>query len=130
MPDYIALLRKEAESDYSVDFPDFPGCVTAGRSLEEARKFASEALELHVHGMLEDGEELPAASALDAVMRDPHNRDAVVFMVSVPGPKAVRVNVTFPEDVLRQIDEQAKREQLSRSAFLAEAALERIRRTG
>ena len=27
----IALLRKEATSDYGVDFPDFPGCVTAGR---------------------------------------------------------------------------------------------------
>ena len=40
--DYIALLRKDADSDFSVDFPDFPGCVTAGTSLEEARLLAAE----------------------------------------------------------------------------------------
>ena len=28
---YIALLRKDRASDYGVEFPDFPGCVTAGR---------------------------------------------------------------------------------------------------
>jgi predicted RNase H-like HicB family nuclease len=43
---YIALLRKESGTDFGVDFPDFPGCVTAGKTLEEARKMAVEALEL------------------------------------------------------------------------------------
>ncbi len=33
---YIALLRKDEGSDYGVEFPDFPGCVTAGKTLEEA----------------------------------------------------------------------------------------------
>jgi predicted RNase H-like HicB family nuclease len=47
---YIALLRKENGSDYGVEFPDFPGCVSAGRTLEEARRAAHEALELHLEG--------------------------------------------------------------------------------
>ena len=46
MPSYVALLRKDEGSDYGVEFPDFPGCVTAGRSLDEARTMAAEALEL------------------------------------------------------------------------------------
>lgn len=48
MTAFIALMRKEPSSDYGVDFPDFPGCVTAGQTLEEARKFAYEALGLHI----------------------------------------------------------------------------------
>jgi predicted RNase H-like HicB family nuclease len=50
---YIALLRKEKDSDFGVDFPDFPGCITAGKTLEEAHKGASEALRFHIKGMLE-----------------------------------------------------------------------------
>ena len=52
---YIALLRKEPKSDFGVDFPDFPGCVSAGSTTEEAARMAREALELHIEGMLEDG---------------------------------------------------------------------------
>ena len=40
MASYVALIRKDPASDYGVDFPDFPGCVTAGRTLEEARRMA------------------------------------------------------------------------------------------
>ena len=53
---YIGLIHKDPGSEYGVSFPDFPGCVTAGVSLEEARIMAQEALTLHVEGMLEDGE--------------------------------------------------------------------------
>ncbi len=117
---YLALLRKEAASDFGVDFPDFPGCVTAGRTLEEARIMAAEALELHLTGILEDGESLPFPSELDAIMADPHNRDAVAFLVEAPvqPAKSIRVNVMLPEDLVKQIDRVTR----NRSQFLAEAA--------
>src|SRR5689334_6632615 len=35
---YIAYLHKTRRSDYGVSFPDFPGCITAGKTLEEARR--------------------------------------------------------------------------------------------
>jgi len=41
--DYIAYLHKDKKSDFGVSFPDFPGCITAGRTLEEARQLAEEA---------------------------------------------------------------------------------------
>ena len=81
---YPALIHKEAGSDYGVSFPDFPGCITAGSTLDEARANAGEALAFHIEGMVEDGEALPAPSALEAVMRERHNRDAVAFLVDVP----------------------------------------------
>ena len=120
MTSYIGLIRKDADTDFGVDFPDFPGCVSAGATLDEARHMAQEALELHVCGVLEDGEALPVPSSLEAVMADPENADAVAFLVSVPeaADRAVRVNITLPERLLRRIDERAK----NRSAFLARAA--------
>lgn len=126
MTAYIALLRKSARSDYGVDFPDFPGCVTAGRSLEEARRMAAEALAFHVDGMREDGDPVPSPSPMDTIMADPHNRDALGFLVDLPAKsrRAVRINVSLPEDVLRSIDRVAA----NRSRFLAEAARERLRR--
>ncbi len=38
MRHYIALLHKEPKSDYGVSFPDLPGCVTGGKTLDEARQ--------------------------------------------------------------------------------------------
>lgn len=120
MASYIALLRKEDKSDYGVDFPDFPGCVTAGSTLEEARLMAVEALTGHVAVMRAEGEEIPAPSQLDDVMKDPHNSDVVGFVVSIPDQeaRAKRVQVTLPEDLLEQIDAVTD----NRSAFLARAA--------
>lgn len=125
MPTYIALMRKDRDSDYGVDFPDFPGCVTAGHTLEEARQLAEEALAFHAEGMLEDGEQLPAPSSLEQILEDPHNHKAAVFLVDLPEDfgRTVRVNITVPEYLLRRIDSHARSRGLSRSAFLVEKAL-------
>jgi predicted RNase H-like HicB family nuclease len=121
---YIGLIHKEAKSDYGVSFPDFPGVVTAGNDLDDARAMAEEALALHIDGLLEDGGAVPEASSLEEVMSDPDNKDGVAILVAVKtdAVKSVRVNVTLPEDVLAQIDKFAKERGLSRSGFLAQAA--------
>ena len=74
---YIALLHKDPKSDYGVSFPDLPGCITAGRTLDEARAMAVDALALHLQGMIEDGSAIPDPSSLEVVMADLDNRDGV-----------------------------------------------------
>ena len=59
MDTYVALIRKASDSDYSVDFPDVPGCVTAGKDLDEALAFAREALAGHLQLLAEDGGACP-----------------------------------------------------------------------
>lgn len=120
MTAYIGLIRKDQGSDFGVDFPDFPGCITAGKSLNEARNMAIEALVLHIQGMTEDREPIPEPSGLDTVMSDPDNRDGVAFLVEVATrpAKPVRINVMLPEDLVKAID----RTTTNRSRFLAEAA--------
>ena len=83
---YIALIRKDRASDYGVEFPDFPGCVTAGPTLDEARQMAAEALGFHIGGMVEDHATTPAPSSLDAVMAQPDNRDAVAVLIDTEAP--------------------------------------------
>ncbi|MEW6113639.1 MAG: type II toxin-antitoxin system HicB family antitoxin [Thermodesulfobacteriota bacterium] len=129
MKTYIALLRKEEGSSYGVDFPDFPGCITGGETMDIAYREAAEALQLHIKGMLEDGEEIPEPTSLDAIMADPDNEGAVPFPVQVPGDKAKRVDITVPELVLRDIDAYARKHRMSRSAFLVDAAL-KVMKTG
>lgn len=124
MTDYIAIIHKDPDSDFGVSFPDFPGCFSAGATVDEARDMAAEALALYVEDMEEDGEEMPEPSSLETVVADPDNAGALAFIV-VPAPKTetVRVNVSFRASALSRIDAAAKRRKLSRSAFLAEAAL-------
>jgi len=128
MTTYIALLRKDDVSDFGVDFPDFPGCVTAGATLDEARRLAAEALALHVDGLVEDGDSLPTPSSLDVIMADPDNADAVVFLVDVPASpvRSMRINVTLPNDLVEAIDRVTR----NRSRFLAEAARDKLHTVG
>ncbi len=124
MTTYIALLRKDPDSDFGVDFPDFPGCITAGSTLEETRVMAREALAAHIECMRELGQTIPEPSALDDVMADPENAEAMPFPVRVPDHrgKAVQVSVSIREADLEKVDALAKKQGKSRSAILAEAA--------
>lgn len=133
MTTYIALIRKERGSAYGVDFPDFPGCITAGKTIDEAKDMAYEALLLHWEGLREDGEPLPAPTNLEDIVADPENADAMAFLVvSVPDAqgKAKRINITIPEETLRRVDSAAKRRGLSRSSFLTRAAQEVMEQEG
>lgn len=124
MPAYIALLRKEDASDFGVDFPDFPGCVTAGSTLEEARLMAAEALEFHIEGMTEDGEPIPEASSLDRIMGAVDNRAAVAFLVDVTAMAgADGISVTLPKTLIAEIDRATP----DRARFLTEAASAKLR---
>ncbi|WP_417910777.1 type II toxin-antitoxin system HicB family antitoxin [Candidatus Electronema sp. PJ] len=125
MTAYIAVVHKDLASDFGVSFPDFPGCISSGTSLEEIRVLATEALAGHIRTMIEFGEKIPAPSKMEDIVADPDYRDAAAFLVinvPVAQPKKVRIAVTFPEEMLYQIDAAAKKRGMSRSSFLAHAA--------
>ncbi|WP_426418184.1 type II toxin-antitoxin system HicB family antitoxin [Bradyrhizobium genosp. A] len=125
---YIALIHKDADSDYGVSFPDLPGVITAGTDLDDARAMAVEALALHLEGLAEDGEAIPEPSSLEEIMADAANKDAVAVLIQAPAQeiKTMRVNVTLPADVLNEIDAYAEQHGFTRSGFLAQAAKKAI----
>ena len=123
MAQYVALIHKDASSDFSVSFPDFPGCVTAGKTIDEARLMAEEALAFHIEGMIEDGEQIPPSSSLDDIMKVRESRDAVAFLVDAKiAERAIRINVSIPEKELKAIDAYAQTHGLSRSGLFLKAA--------
>ena len=124
MRSYIALIHKDADSDYGVSFPDLPGCITAGTTMDDARAMAIEALAIHLEGMAADSEAIPEPSSLADIMTDAANRDGVAILVDAQqqAAKSVRVNITLPDDLLESIDRYAAANGLTRSGFLARLA--------
>jgi len=78
---YVGLIHKEGASDYGVSFPDFPGVVSAGESLEEARELAQQALTFHVEGLIDDGETVPDPTSLEKVAADADHGELTTIMV-------------------------------------------------
>lgn len=59
---YPAVFTHDQKGGYNVSFPDLPGCVTFGRTLEEAKKKAMEVLELWLEELQDKGETVPQAT--------------------------------------------------------------------
>lgn len=130
---YIALVHKEEGSSYGVSFPDFPGCISAGETWEEALQSGADALCAHAVFMLEEGERLPARRSVEQIQAA-HQRgeedwiewdSAMVALIPLlpPAGRSVRVNVTIDQRLLAEIDAISR----NRSAFIAEAAREKLR---
>ena len=126
--DYIAYLHKDPDSGFGVSFPDFPGCITAGKTLEDAHRMAAEALVLHLAGMVEDGDAIPEPSSLDALAEDPAREGAVAFLVHVEPEtdRTVRINITAREKQVEEIDKLAGEAGMTRSAYMVQRSLNRV----
>jgi len=59
-----AIVIERAASNLSAYVPDLPGCVSTGRTVEEVKRNIQEAVELHLEGMREDGEDIPEPTTL------------------------------------------------------------------
>lgn len=128
---YVAVIHKERKSDYGVSFPDFPGCITAGETLEEAKAMAKEALEGHIETMKEAGFSIPAPSSLDESVQasqDEYKQTIHAYIIiEVKGKKEIaRFNATMETTLLSEVDVAAKAMGLTRSGLLAQAAKEFI----
>ena len=51
---YVSFIHRD-EAGYGVSFPDFPGCVSVGDTVDDAVRDGSEALAFHVEGLVDDG---------------------------------------------------------------------------
>jgi predicted RNase H-like HicB family nuclease len=60
---YVVVIEK-GENNFSAYVPDLPGCVAAARSIDETERLIREAIEMHIRGMKEDGEDIPPPTSL------------------------------------------------------------------
>ena len=87
MPHYIALIHKDGDSCYGVSFPDLPGVVSAGDTIDQAMQHATKVLAFAAEdwGGREGNGRFPAPRTIDQLRADPafreDARDAVVAEV-------------------------------------------------
>ena len=120
---------------YGISFPDFPGVASGGRTVDEAIARGRETLAFHVAGMIEDGDVVPGLRSVDELrndkdvsreMRDVKRVCLVEVPFELPG-KPVRVNISIEDRLLDAVDRAAQARGQTRSAFLADAAREKIK---
>ena len=68
---YVAFIHSDTDPGFGVSFPDFPGCVSVGDSIDEAIHRGTEALAFHVEGMIQDGEQIPEPRPVQDIEADP-----------------------------------------------------------
>lgn len=59
-----AVIVEKAESNFSAYVPDLPGCIAAAESREEVLELIREAIDFHLEGMRESGEEVPQPTTI------------------------------------------------------------------
>ena len=124
---YVAFIHKDPDSCFGVSFPDIPGCISAGDTLDEAVANGAEALAGHIKWMEADGDPVPSPRSLDEIRDDDgleeDREDAV--LVAIPLVRdlgsTTRINVSLDLGLLEAIDSAARQRKQTRSAFIASA---------
>lgn len=136
MTRYVALVDGEAGA-YGVIVPDLPGCTSGGATTDEALHHAIEAVRLWAEDAIADGEELPAPRSAEALRADPKIAAAIaagaalaIVPLLIDLGRPAKANLSIDAGVLSAIDEAAAARGLTRSAFLAGAAREKIASSG
>ena len=58
-----AIMIENAGPNFSAYVPDLPGCVATGATISEVEREIREAIELHIEGLRQDGDPIPATSS-------------------------------------------------------------------
>jgi predicted RNase H-like HicB family nuclease len=136
MARYVAVVDGKPGT-FGVVVPDLPGCTSGGKTIDEALRNAVEAVTLWVEDARGDGEKIPKPRSAEKLREDPEVADALArggILAYVPlvldAGRPVKANLSLDAGLLDAIDEAAKRRGLTRSAFLASAAREKIESEG
>lgn len=113
----------DAEHAHGVTFPDFPGCFAASDAWDDLPAAIQEAVQAHFFG---EPESVPPPTPLDRLASDPAYQGGVWLLADVDlnriDARPVRLNVSMPAHLVKQIDAWASARHMTRSGFLAKAA--------
>lgn len=127
MTRYPALIDGE-KGAYGVSFPDLPGIVAMGKTVDEALVNAEEALRDHAIEAERDGRRPTAPSAMEDVEAPAGSALVSVPLIRLSG-RSVRANMMLDEEVVAFIDREARRRGLTRTGYV-EWMARRIAQTG
>jgi predicted RNase H-like HicB family nuclease len=131
MSNYVGILDGKGKV-WGVRIPDLPGCYGGGATPEAAIADAMSAAREWIAHHLARGEAAPKPRPMTQILEAGEvdaaaGEAAVIIPVVLDAGRTVRANLTFDAGLLAAIDAEAERRGLTRSAFLASAARERLR---
>ncbi|MBI4527349.1 MAG: type II toxin-antitoxin system HicB family antitoxin [Deltaproteobacteria bacterium] len=56
---YTVIVHNAEEGGYWVEVPSLPGCFSQGETIDEALSNVREAIEVHIQGLKDDGQDVP-----------------------------------------------------------------------
>ena len=113
---YPALMDGE-EGAYGVVFPDLPGCVAMGYTVEDAIVNAEDAMRDWVDEMEKNGWDVPRPSPFQSIEVPEGCQLVSIPLIRVSG-RRVRANLTLDEGVAAFIDSEARRRKMTRTAYI------------
>ncbi|WP_442581050.1 type II toxin-antitoxin system HicB family antitoxin [Mesorhizobium sp. ASY16-5R] len=130
MTHYVGILDGATEV-WGVRIPDAPGCHGGGSTPEEAINDATSALREWAETFLGTSDSMPVARNVAELLSGGEidtgaGESAVLIPLLLDSGRPVRANLSLDSGLLAAIDEEARRRGLTRSAFLASAAREKI----
>ena len=135
MARYIALIDEKARK-YRLTFPDAPGCVAVGKSPDEVVSNGIDVLADWMGKLSADGKGLPRPRTFEQLRKHREVAEALasgLILVLIPlvmeTGRPARANISLDAGLLVAIDEAAQRNGVTRSAFLAAAARDKIKAT-
>ena len=120
---YPVYVHRDEDTAYGLTFPDFEGCFSAADEIQDIQRMAQEAVEVHF-----DGEDIPLSppSSPEQWLGDERFEGGFWLLIDIDttkvNTKSIRINISMPEALVKRIDAVAKKQHLSRSAFLAKSA--------
>ena len=132
MTNYVGILDGSGKS-WGVRIPDCPGAYGAGSTPDVAVSSAIKGLSAWAEATMRDGDPIPAARTLTEILAAGEmeaGESTVLVPLLLDSGRTVRVNTSFDAGLLEAIDEAAAKRGLTRSAFLASAAREKIEAQG
>jgi predicted RNase H-like HicB family nuclease len=132
MARYIALVDGKVGA-YGVVVPDLPGCTAMGKTTDEAVRNAIDAARAWAEDARADGDKLPYPRSIEALRKDREVAAALaggaalaVVPLMLDTARPAKANLSLDAGLLEAIDEAANAHGLTRSAFIASAAREKI----
>ncbi len=133
---YVSIVPVK-EGGYTASIYDFPEAITQGDTIEEAIEMAEDTLAISAEEYTRERRPIPAPSSFEVIKQKTlqemeeykehidTSRDVFYQLLKMPNveTKPVKISVSFPKNVLEQIDKKAESYGMTRSGFLAQSAL-------
>jgi predicted RNase H-like HicB family nuclease len=130
---YIAAFVPEREGNFSVYFPDIPGAVTGGNTLEECADYGEDILKEVLRELVANRKAIPKPSSLNEIKKKvtairqesgfetPIETHYQLFPMPSLDMTPVKITVSLPKAILQQADKKAHERGYTRSGLLARA---------